>query len=93
MKKINLFAYILVEIEAFSFDITQDNKTLFSYHWLNRIVLIDIVSSTCGLTFKYHGTCLHTLYLSYVTFQENIEIWSHNTGLINIKCTVKGNKN
>jgi hypothetical protein len=31
--------------------------------------------------------------LSYVTFQENIEIWSHNAGLINMKCIVKGNKN
>jgi hypothetical protein len=29
--------------------------------------------------------------LSYVTFQENIEIGSLNAGLINIKCTVKGN--
>jgi len=31
--------------------------------------------------------------LSYVTFQGNIEIWSLNTGLIDMKCIVKGNKN
>ena len=31
--------------------------------------------------------------LSYVTFQENVEIWSHNACLINMKCTVKVNKN
>ena len=29
--------------------------------------------------------------LSYVTFQGNFEIGSHKTGLINMKCTVKGN--
>ena len=37
--------------------------------------------------------------LSYVTFQGNSEMWSHktrwllNTGLIDMKCTVKRNKN
>ena len=33
------------------------------------------------------------LTLSSVTFQGNIEIGPHNTGLIDMKCTVKGNKN
>ena len=29
--------------------------------------------------------------LSYVTFQGNSEMWLLNTGLIDMKCTVKGN--
>ena len=33
------------------------------------------------------------LNLSYVTFQGNIEIWSLNTGLVDMKCIVKVNKN
>ena len=31
--------------------------------------------------------------LSSVTFQGNSEIWSHKTGLIDMKYTLKGNKN
>jgi len=31
------------------------------------------------------------LNLSYVTFQENIEIGSDKTGVTDMKCTVKGN--
>ena len=30
--------------------------------------------------------------LSYVTSHGNSEIWSHKTGLIDMKCTVKGSK-
>jgi len=37
--------------------------------------------------------CYVQLTLSSVTFQGNIEMGPNNTGLIDMKCTVKGNKN
>jgi hypothetical protein len=62
--------------------------------------------STCTCTYRYF-TKTHVYIilkhiqsnLPYVTFSGNREIWSHkaggrfNTGLIDIKCTVRGNKN